>query len=165
MMLTGKGDETDRILGLELAADDYLMKPFDIRELLARVHALIRRSTQLSRTFNNPVDEDHESYLFGEWILDSTSRELTDSEGKRVDLTFVEYNLLETLVKAPDRIFSREQLLEKTKSSSSDVFDRSIDVAILRLRRKIEPTPKHPRYILTERGVGYYFSGPVKVGK
>ncbi len=164
MMLTGQGDEMDRILGLELAADDYLMKPFNVRELLARVHALIRRSTELSHTFQEPVETDHECLFFGNWILDVTARQLKDISGKPVDLTFGEFNLLETFAKSPDRVFSREQLLERTRSLDADVFDRTIDVLILRLRRKIEPNPKQPQYILTERGVGYFFSGPVKTG-
>lgn len=163
MMLTGQGDETDRILGLELAADDFLMKPFNVRELLARVYALIRRSTELSHNFA-PIQEDHECLLFGDWILDVTSRELRNTSGGCVDLSFGEFNLLEAFVRSPDRVFSREQLLEKTRSLESDVFDRTIDVMILRLRRKIEPNPRQPKYILTERGVGYLFSGPVKMG-
>ncbi len=162
MMLTGKGDETDRILGLEVAADDFLMKPFNIRELLARVHALIRRSTQFNSAFDRPIKEGHECLLFGKWIMNLTSREVTDRSGKRVDLTFGEYTLLEVLVKSSDRVFSRDQLLELTRNYETDVFERTIDVLILRLRRKIEPNPKKPSLILTERGMGYYLAGPVK---
>jgi two-component system, OmpR family, response regulator len=164
IMLTGKGDETDRILGLEVAADDFLMKPFNLRELLARVHANIRRTTQLSRTFSEPIASTHECLLFGEWVLDLTSRELRDSGGERVDLTYSEYALLEILVKSPGRVFSRGQLLDLLHSSACDVYDRSIDVMILRLRRKIEPTPKQPRHILTKRGAGYFLAAKVRVG-
>ncbi len=161
IMLTGKGDETDRILGLEVAADDFLMKPFNVRELLARVHALIRRCTTLNQPIHFSKADDHEYLLFGNWILDLTIRELKDRSGKRVDLTFGEYTLLEVLLKAPDRVFSRDQLLESTRSCENDVFDRTIDVLILRLRRKIEPNPKKPALILTERGMGYFLAGPV----
>ena len=161
MMLTGKGDETDRILGLELVADDYLMKPFNNRELLARINALIRRSTQLSRPIRNTIDTPHECYQFGYWILDITARELKNESSTTIDLTFVEFNLLETLVKSPNQVFSRDQLLERTRSSESEVFDRAVDVSILRLRRKIEANPRFPKFIKTERGVGYYFAGPV----
>jgi two-component system OmpR family response regulator len=162
IMLTGKGDETDRILGLELAADDFLMKPFNVRELLARVHALLRRSTQLSPSPAKPLAEDHDYRFFGDWVLDLTSQELTCAAGGRVDLTFGEYKLLQVLVEAPGRVFSRDQLLERLHSLDSDVFDRTIDVLVLRLRRKIEPNPKKPCLILTKRGAGYYFSAPVR---
>ena len=164
IMLTGKGDETDRILGLELAADDFLMKPFNVRELLARVHAHIRRSTKLSRTFKAPIEEDHECYLFADWVLDLTSRELRATTGKRVDLTSGEYNLLEIFVKSPGRVFSRDQLLQRLHHFESDVFDRTIDVLILRLRRKIEPNPAKPCFILTKRGAGYFLSCQVRPG-
>ncbi|WP_026180013.1 response regulator [Hahella ganghwensis] len=166
MMLTGKGDETDRILGLELAADDYLMKPFNIRELVARVNALIRRSTRLSRAGNGTEEADrnqgHECLVFGDWILDLTARELRHQRGQRIDLTFGEFSLLEVLARSPKRVFSREELLERTRGDQSDVFDRTIDVQILRIRRKIEPNPKTPMYIRTERGIGYIFSHSVQ---
>jgi two-component system, OmpR family, response regulator len=162
MMLTGKGDETDRILGLELVADDFLMKPFNLRELLARVNALIRRSTRLGRPLNTIIDTDHECLCFGDWVLDLTGRELQDRSGRRVDLTYGEFSLLEVLVRSPGRVFSRDQLLDRLHHMESDVFDRTIDVMVLRLRRKIEPNPKAPRYILTKRGAGYLFCGEVR---
>ncbi|MEJ2639948.1 MAG: response regulator [Desulfosarcinaceae bacterium] len=162
MMLTGKGDETDRILGLELVADDFLMKPFNLRELLARVNALIRRSTHLGRPLNSGIDPDHECLCFGDWILDLTSRELKDRSGRHVDLTFGEFSLLEVLVRSPGQVFSRDQLLDRLHRMESDVFDRTIDVMVLRLRRKIEPNPKAPRFILTKRGAGYLFGGEVR---
>ncbi len=162
IMLTGKGDETDRILGLELVADDFLMKPFNLRELLARINALIRRSTRLGRPLPTVIDADHECLLFGEWALDLTSRELKDGSGQRIDLTFGEYSLLEVLLRSPGRVFSRDQLLDRLHRMENDVFDRTIDVMVLRLRRKIEPNPKKPRYILTKRGAGYFFCGEVR---
>ncbi len=159
MMLTGKGDETDRILGLELAADDFLMKPFNVRELLARVRALLRRSTGV---MTRPEDlHSHQRLAFGDWVLDLTARHLQSSDGTRVELTYGEFNLLEALVKAPNRILTRDQLLEMTRGDNSEVFDRTIDVLILRLRRKLEPNPRQPRYIRTERGLGYCFHAQI----
>jgi two-component system OmpR family response regulator len=162
IMLTGKGDETDRILGLELVADDFLMKPFNLRELLARISALIRRSTRLGRPLPSAINPDHDCLLFGEWVLDLTGKELNSRSGQRVDLTFGEYSLLEVLVRSPGRIFSRDQLLDRLHRMDSDVYDRTVDVMVLRLRRKIEPNPKRPRYILTKRGAGYFFSAEVR---
>lgn len=161
MMLTGKGDETDRILSLELAADDFLMKPFNLRELLARVHALLRRTRQVQPA-TTTLQETHERFAFGQWVLDFTARELTDTRGQRVDLTYAEFNLLEAFVRAPSRVWSREQLLEHSRGLDSTVYDRTIDVLILRLRRKIEPNPRQPQYIRTERGVGYLFASEVR---
>jgi two-component system OmpR family response regulator len=159
MMLTGKGDETDRILGLELAADDFLMKPFNVRELLARVRALLRRSTGVMA---KPEDlHSHQRLAFGDWVLDLTARQLQRADGQSVELTYGEFNLLEALVKAPNRILSRDQLLEMTRGDNSEVFDRTIDVLILRLRRKLEPNPRQPRYIRTERGLGYCFHAQI----
>ncbi|MCP8686718.1 response regulator [Marinobacterium sedimentorum] len=159
MMLTGKGDETDRILGLELAADDFLMKPFNVRELLARVRALLRRSAGV---MTKPEDlHSHQRLAFGDWVLDLTARQLQRADGQSVELTYGEFNLLEALVKAPNRILTRDQLLEMTRGDNSEVFDRTIDVLILRLRRKLEPNPRQPRYIRTERGLGYCFHAQI----
>lgn len=162
MMLTGKGDETDRVLGLELAADDYMMKPFSLRELMARIHALIRRSTQLTPTLAKAIDESHECLSFGHWLLDLTARQLLDQQGQQVILTLGEFSLLEVLAKHPDRVLTREQLLDMSRGLVSDVFDRTVDVLILRLRRKIEQNPKTPEFIKTQRGLGYLFQGPVR---
>tara|TARA_R110001599_G_scaffold757_6_gene3726 strand:- start:221 stop:955 length:735 start_codon:yes stop_codon:yes gene_type:complete len=162
MMLTGKGDETDRILGLELAADDYMMKPFNLRELTARIHALLRRSSQAAPSLTNTINEDHDCLNFGGWVLDLTARLLHDQYGKYVTLTLGEFSLLEVLAQHPDRIFSREQLIEKSRGLDTEVFDRTVDVLILRLRRKIEANPKTPEFIKTQRGLGYFFQGPVR---
>ena len=162
MMLTGKGDETDRILGLELAADDYLMKPFNNRELLARVRAMLRRTTELSSPQIRKEDSySHQRFSFDHWVLDLTSRELFGPDGSVEPLTYAEFGLLEVFVQSPNRALSRDQLLELSRGIESDVFDRTIDVLILRLRRKIEPNPKQPRYIRTERGLGYIFTAAV----
>lgn len=158
MMLTGKGDETDRILGLELAADDYMMKPFNLRELTARIHALLRRSAVVPlQTLNS----DHECLYFGKWTLDLTSRQLRDQGGEEVILTLGEFSLLETLATRPDRVLSREQIIDMSRGLETEVFDRTVDVLILRLRRKLEANPKAPEFIKTQRGLGYLFQGPV----
>lgn len=162
MMLTGKGDETDRILGLEVAADDFLMKPFNLRELMARVHALLRRSKQLSVTPRTVSDRQHDCLWFDDWRLDLTRRVLYNPDDQPVNLTFGEFNLLESLVSSANRVLSRDSLLESTRGADSESFDRSIDVLILRLRRKLEVNPKQPRYILTERGLGYVFRAQVR---
>jgi len=163
MMLTGKGDETDRILGLELAADDFLMKPFNNRELLARVRAMLRRSKELGGSGPRRDDpHNRERLAFGEWVLDLSRRDLQRSNGTSEPLTYAEFSLLEVFVRAPNRVLSRDQLLEMTRGGDSDVFDRTVDVLILRLRRKIEPNPKQPRYIRTERGAGYIFCAQVR---
>ncbi|MGB0943648.1 MAG: response regulator [Marinomonas sp.] len=168
MMLTGIGDETDRILGLELAADDYMMKPFSIREVMARIHALIRRSTQLTPTANHlshTLEEAHQCLSFGPWLLDLTARQLKDNRGNLVVLTLGEFSLLEALALHPDRILTREQLLDMSRGLETEVFDRTIDVLILRLRRKIEANPKTPEFIKTQRGLGYLFQGPVRTNE
>lgn len=159
MMLTGKGDETDRILGLELAADDYMMKPFNLRELTARIHALLRRSTQVAPL--QTLSTDHDCLYFGKWVLDLTSRHLRDKEGTEVVLTLGEFSLLETLATRPDRVLSREQIIDMSRGLETEVFDRTVDVLILRLRRKLEVNPKAPEFIKTQRGLGYLFQGPV----
>lgn len=164
MILTGKGDETDRILGLELAADDYLMKPFNPRELLARVRALLRRAGELSPvSTEKEVKETKERpgdaamVRFGGWKLDLAARTLWDDNNAPCTLTPSEFSLLENLVKNANRVLSRDQLLEHMRGEHADVFDRTIDVLILRLRRKIELNPSQPRFIRTERGMGYSF--------
>ena len=164
MILTGKGDETDRILGLELAADDYLMKPFNPRELLARVRALLRRA---GRDFSSPPNAsaeptDHETTRFGEWILDFTERSLHNRNNQHCALTPSEYALLEVFARNANRVLTRDQLLENLRGDHSDAFDRTIDVLILRLRRKIERNPAQPEFIRTERGSGYLFSVPTE---
>ena len=166
MILTGKGDETDRILGLELAADDYLMKPFNPRELLARVRALLRRAGgefQIAAQRNvRPEPAGHEVVHFGQWTLDFTERTLRDRNDQPCALTPSEYTLLETFYRHANRVLSRDQLLENLRGEHSDVFDRTIDVLILRLRRKIERNPCQPELIRTERGTGYIFCLPAE---
>ena len=150
-------DEIDRIVGLELGADDYLTKPFNLRELLARVRAVLRRSGPAASV----PDPDRSTYRFLGWSLNRRARRLTDPQGTAVALTKGEYALLVAFLEAPGRPLSREQLLQATRVHE-DVFDRSIDVQILRLRRKLESDPSSPQIIKTERGVGYVFTAPVE---
>ncbi len=161
IIVTGKHDEADRVMGLELGADDYVMKPFSPRELLARIRAVLRRY-QTAREVLSSSGEKRRAYRFAGWELNLGSRRLTSPEGRRVDLSNGELNLLQALCAAPQRVLTREQLLDLSRLNGAEVYDRSIDVQILRLRRKIEPNPAQPQYIRTERGAGYVFSVPVQ---
>ena len=146
IMITAKGDDVDKIVGLELGADDYLAKPFNPRELLARVRALLRRAS--------PPAEAHHSFVAGALNIDFDAREVT-VDGKRQLLTHFEFELLTTLARAAGRVLSREHLMDALKGEEFESFDRSIDVHISKLRAKLESNPKEPRYIRTVRGVGY----------
>ena len=161
IILTGRLDEADRVMGLELGADDYLTKPFSPRELLARVRTVLRRT----KAAQPPVgkDDQRRALRFGGWELNLRTRRLSSPEGKRVELTKGEFSLLTALLGAPQRVLSRDQLLEMSRLYDDEVYDRSIDVQILRLRRKIETNPSEPQFINTERGAGYIFSAPVEV--
>ena len=164
VMISGSSDEMDRVLLLELAADDFLVKPFSPRELLAHVRAVLRR-TRPEGPAPAPLPAHDDSLLhFGDWTLDLHERELRDAGGAPCPLTPAEFRLLEAFVAQPGKVWTRDQLLEHTRSLETEVFDRSVDVLILRVRRKIEPNPKHPRYICTERGLGYVFAVPVTTG-
>jgi len=160
IIITGhRRDDIDRVVGLELGADDYLTKPFNLRELLARVRAVLRRF-DVGRTA--PArDPERGRFRFSGWQLDRKIRQLTDPAGIPVALTKGEYAMLLAFLEAPQRPLSREHLLQATRVHE-DVFDRSIDVQILRLRRKLERDPSVPRVIQTERGVGYVFAVPVE---
>jgi two-component system, OmpR family, response regulator len=159
IMMSGLGDETDRVLGLETAADDFMTKPFSGRELIARVRAQLRRTIELSMPRPTPSGGGPR-FCFGGWTMDLMARTLT-REGGACTLTQGEFELLAALVQQPSRVWSRDQLLEHTRGFGIDVYDRTIDVLILRLRRKIEPNPERPTYIRTQRGVGYVFAAPV----
>jgi two-component system, OmpR family, response regulator len=152
-------EEVDRIVGLELGADDYLTKPFNLRELLARVRAILRRFQAGRATQTTSIDRG--GFRFAGWELDRRARRLANPSGTPVPLTKGEYDLLLAFLDSPERPLSREQLLRATRAQE-DVFDRSIDVQILRLRRKLEKDANAPRFIRTERGVGYVFSAPVE---
>ena len=160
IIITGhRRDDIDRVVGLELGADDYVTKPFNLRELLARVRAVLRRF-DVGRTA--PArDPGRGRFRFSGWQLDRRSRQLTDPAGTPVALTKGEYAMLLAFLEAPQRPLSREHLLQATRVHE-DVFDRSIDVQILRLRRKLERDPSAPHVIQTERGVGYVFAVAVE---
>jgi two-component system, OmpR family, response regulator len=161
IMLTGVRDEADRVMGLELGADDYVMKPFSPRELLARIRTVLRRTRNAGPELGQR--REARAYRFGEFELNLRTRRLKRQDGQPVNLTRGELNLLAALLAAPQRILTRDQLLEASRVYDNEVYDRAIDIQILRLRRKIEPDPSQPRYIITERGVGYIFSAPVEV--
>src|SRR6266481_5937376 len=162
IIVTGKQEEADRVMGLELGADDYVTKPFSPRELLARIRAVLRRY-QTAREVLPAQGEKRRAYRFARWELNLGSRRLTSPNGSRVELTHGEFNLLHAFCAAPQRVLSREQLLDLSRLYGAEVYDRSIDVQVLRLRRKIETNPALPRYIKTERGAGYVFSAAVEV--
>jgi two-component system OmpR family response regulator len=161
VMLTGVRDEADRVMGLELGADDYLTKPFSPRELLARIRTVLRRTkgAALSQARERKV----RAYRFAEFELNLRTRRLKQLDGRAIDLTNGEFNLLAALLGAPQRVLTRDQLLEASRVYDNEVYDRSIDVQVARLRRKIEPDLSQPRFIVTERGVGYTFNCGVEV--
>ena len=161
IMLTGVRDEADRVMGLELGADDYVTKPFSPRELLARIRTVLRRAK--SAAPDAASRREIRAYRFGEFELNLRTRRLKRQDGRAINLTNGELNLLAALLAAPERILTRDQLLEASRVYDNEVYDRAIDIQVLRLRRKIEADPAHPRYIVTERGVGYIFSSPVDV--
>jgi DNA-binding response OmpR family regulator len=162
IMVTGKQDDADRVMGLELGADDYITKPFNPRELLARIRAVLRRYQTVADVL--PArDERRRAYRFEGWELNLRTRRLIGPEQQRIDLTNGEFSLLQAFCAAPQRVLTRDQLLDLSRLNSAEVFDRSIDVQILRLRRKIERDPTQPQYIKTQRGAGYIFNAPVQV--
>jgi two-component system OmpR family response regulator len=161
VMLTGVRDEADRVMGLELGADDYLTKPFSPRELLARIRTVLRRTKGSALT--QARERQVRAYRFAEFELNLRTRRLKDLDGRPINLTNGEFNLLAALLGAPQRILTRDQLLEASRVYDNEVYDRSIDVQVARLRRKIEADPSHPRFVLTERGVGYTFNCAVEI--
>jgi two-component system OmpR family response regulator len=161
VMLTGRGDDTDRIVGLEMGADDYLVKPFNPRELLARVRAVLRRTNEQAS-----VEQDGGDGVLGfeGWMLDQVRRKLQSPEGEDVELTAAEFDLLAVFAKRAKRLLSRDQLLDLTKGRNASPFDRTVDVQLSRLRRKLEKDPRNPSLIKTVRGVGYIFACEVTEG-
>jgi two-component system phosphate regulon response regulator OmpR len=160
IMLTGRDDVTDRVVGLEIGADDYIAKPFHLREVLARVRSVLRRRAPAVAGAAPAVAQDG-SYSFEGWSLDLARRELTSNGGEVVELTTGEFDLLAVFVKHPGRVMTREALMELTRGRSWDVFDRTIDAQVARLRKKIEAGSGEPRLIKSVRGVGYVFAGRV----
>lgn len=160
VLVTGKKDEADRVMGLELGADDYVTKPFSPRELLARIRAVLRRY-QVQATLPER-DNSKRAYRFAGWELNLRTRRLTAPSGEVLELSNGEFSLLAAFCGAPQRVLSRDQLLSLSRLHEAEVYDRTIDVQILRLRRKIEAEPAKPRFIVTQRGAGYLFDVPVE---
>jgi two-component system, OmpR family, phosphate regulon response regulator OmpR len=153
IMLTARGDEVDRIVGLEMGADDYLPKPFNPRELLARINAVLRRHEIAPK----PVaEEKNAAFQFGDFTFDTNTRSLT-KKGTPITITSGEFTLLKVFTEHPKQPLSRDRLMQLARGRELDVFDRSIDVQVSRLRRIIEPDPAHPRYLQTMWGFGYVF--------
>ncbi|KAA0690243.1 response regulator [Neorhizobium sp. P12A] len=150
-------EEADKVVGLELGAADYVTKPFSMREFLARVRAVLRERPKRA------VEKDRRSYVFSNWTLSLKQRRLFSDAGDEVKLTAGEFNLLVAFLESPQQVLSREQLLAASRVHEEEVYDRSIDVLILRLRRKLETDASNPGLIKTERGVGYYFDAEVSV--
>jgi len=159
IMLTAKGDEVDRVIGLEMGADDYLPKPFGSRELIARIKAVLRRSPEQAAATN--PDRRPKRYHFERWSLDTGARELVRADGVTVSLSTGEYDLLIALVERPQRVLSRDQLLDLARGRAANALDRSIDTQVSRLRKKLELDPGDPKIIKTVWGGGYMFTPAV----
>ena len=161
LMLTARDEETDRIVGLEMGADDYLTKPFAARELLARIRSVLRRTRMLPPNFE--VKEPGQFLAFGDWKLDTVGRHLLDREGTMVALSGAEYRLLRVFLDHPQRVLTRDQLLNLTQGREADLFDRSIDLLVSRVRQRLGDDAREPRYIKTLRSEGYVFSSSVEI--
>jgi two-component system OmpR family response regulator len=159
IMLTGRSEEADRVMGLELGADDYLTKPFSPRELLARIRAVLRRRRP---EIQQGRPEGIRAYRFDGWELNLNTRRLKDRAGEAIPLSNGEFSLLVVFLGAPHRILSRDQLLDMSRLHGDDVYNRSVNTQVMRLRRKLETDAARPRYIRTERRAGYVFSVPVE---
>ena len=159
-MLTARNEEADRILGLEMGADDYLAKPFAARELLARVRAVLRRTRMLPPNMRSA--ESASKLAFGEWHVDTIARHLIDESGVMVALSGAEYRLLQVFLEHPQKVLSRDQLLSLTQGRDAELFERSIDLHVSRRRQRLRDDAREPRYIKTVRSEGYVFSVSVE---
>ena len=160
MLLTGNAEEADRVMGLELGADDYVTKPFSPRELLARIRAVLRR---YQATTDLPARENkRRAYRFAGWELNLGTRKLSAPDGRKLDLSNNEFSLLVAFCGSAQRVLSRDQLMSLSRLHDAEVYDRTVDVQVVRLRRKIEVDPARPQLIVTERGAGYIFVPPVE---
>lgn len=160
LMLTARSDETDRIVGLEMGADDYLVKPFAARELLARIRAVLRRAQMLPANLRST--EPARWLAFGDWLLDTTARHLIDAAGTLVSLSGAEYRLLHVFLDHPQKVLTRDQLLNLTQGRDAEIFERSIDLLVSRLRHRLRDEARDARYIKTVRSEGYVFSVAVQ---
>jgi two-component system OmpR family response regulator len=159
IMLTAKGDEVDRVIGLEMGADDYLSKPFGSRELIARIKAVLRRSQDNAAAA--PAAPRPQRYRFDRWVLDTGARDLVRDDGVTIPLSTGEYDLLMALVERPQRVLNRDQLLDLARGRAANALDRSIDTQVSRLRKKLERDPGDPKIIKTVWGGGYTFTPAV----
>jgi two-component system OmpR family response regulator len=163
IVVSGKSDTTEKIVCLEMGADDYMTKPFEMRELSARIKAVLRRSTETPASMTTQAKEqDNAEVRFGDWLLDKSQFQLFSTDGKSAELTTGEYKLLEALVSSASKVLSRERLFELTRENDYDSFDRAVDIQIGRIRKKLNDDPKDPQFIKTIRGVGYMFCAPLK---
>ena len=166
IVVSGKSDTTEKIICLEMGADDYMTKPFEMRELSARIKAVLRRAEEMSPQLAAQVAADQnrgpDQVRFGNWILDRAQFQLFDENLHSADLTTGEYKLLDALVSSRNKVLSRERLFELTRESDYDSFDRAVDIQIGRIRKKLGDDPKEPSYIKTVRGAGYMFCGTIK---
>lgn len=161
LMLTARSEETDRILGLEMGADDYLIKPFVARELLARIKAILRRTRALPPNLH--ITGAGRILAFGEWQLDTSARHLLDSDGVIVALSGAEYRLLRVFLDHPQRVLNRDQLLNLTQGRDAELFERSIDLLVSRLRQRLREDAREPAYIKTVRSEGYVLASTVVI--
>ncbi len=161
IMLTARGDETDRIVGLELGADDYVPKPFNPRELLARIKSVLRRSRALPE---NMKVADIDSFRFADWRLDTATRNLTSPEGVVIPLSDTDFRLLRIFLEHPNRVLTRDQLIDLMLSRDAAAYDRAIDVQVSRLRQRLGEDAREPAIIKTVRGQGYVFAAHVETG-
>jgi DNA-binding response OmpR family regulator len=164
VMITGKGDAIDRVVGLELGADDYIPKPFLMREVVARVRAVLRRYTSGLGQAVPAAPSEGQRYDFDGWKVDIMRREVRDPGGELRDLTTAEFNLLTLFLQKPGRVLSRDEIMDLLKGHDWTPMDRSIDALVARLRKKLEPDSERPALVKTVRGVGYVFAGVVKRG-
>lgn len=155
VMLTGRDDVVDRIIGLEVGADDYIPKPFHLREVLARVRSILRRR----RPVEAPQPDIGQALEFDGWRLEISRRRLLNPDDQEIELTTGEFDMLAVMVRNAGRVLTREMLMDQTRGRQLEAFDRAIDAQIARLRKKIEPDPAHPTFIRSVRGVGYIFTG------
>lgn len=162
ILLTARAEETERVIGLEIGADDYVAKPFGPRELVARIRAVLRRAQSGSNDSRVETPDVGETYRFGDWAVSTVTRGLTHADGRGVDLSTGEYQLLLAFLRHPRMVMSRDRLLDLVRGREADVFDRSIDNLVSRLRKKIEDSPSAPTFIKTIWGGGYSFSAEVR---
>ncbi len=165
VMITGKGDTIDRVVGLELGADDYITKPFHVREVLARIRAVLRRyegSVSAPRSAQAASPGDGESCHFANLVLNEGRRELKTTDGSTIDLTTAEFNLLALMVRHPQRVLSRDVIMDRLKGHDWSPLDRTIDALVARVRKKIEPNNETPKILKTVRGVGYVLAAEVR---